>query len=82
METSKLRQAEELDKIKKENDEFIKMNEELEKENASLNEEIETTIQKIDINTLLKEVDIEDMRQLSHNNQNMTKALNSLLNKW
>jgi hypothetical protein len=32
-------------------------------------------IQKIDINNLLKEVDIEDLRLLAQNNKMMTSAL-------
>mmetsp|Transcript_29629 Transcript_29629/g.28853 ORF Transcript_29629/g.28853 Transcript_29629/m.28853 type:complete len:113 (+) Transcript_29629:1277-1615(+) len=82
LETAKVKQTEELDKIKKENDEFIKKNEDLEKENQELNIEIEQTIQKIDINSLLKEIDVEDMRLLAQNNKNMNMALHNLISKW
>lgn len=44
--------------------------------------EIQNTIQKIDINTLLKEIDVEDMRLLAQNNKMMNSALNNLISKW
>lgn len=56
---------EELKKLHTENDFYIKKNKELEIENAQLQKEIQLTIQKIDINALLKEIDIEDMRLLA-----------------
>ncbi len=40
------------------------------------------TIQKIDINVLLKEIDIEDMRLLATNNKQMNQAFASLIAKW
>ncbi len=57
--------SDELKKLQTENDFYIKKNVELEIENAKLQKEIELTIQKIDINSLLKEIDIEDMRLLA-----------------
>lgn len=72
----------ELDKVAKENDAFHLKNDELEKENKKLEAEILATIQRIDINSLLKEIDVEDMRLLAQNNQLMNKALNGLINKW
>ncbi len=76
------RQDEELKKVHKENEEYIKKNQEFEKENEGLNTEIATTIQKIDINSLLKEIDVEDMRLLAQNNKNMNMALHNLISKW
>lgn len=68
--------------ITEENDFYIKKNTDFEIDNARLNQEIHTTLQKIDINYLLKEVDIEDLRLLSQNNKMMTSALHNLLGKW
>lgn len=73
---------EELEKLKKENEFYMKKNAEFEQENASLQKEIALTIQKIDINSLLKEIDIEDMRLLAQSNKQMNQALHSLINKW
>ena len=61
---------------------YHKKNEEFELENAKLTKEISATLQKIDINNLLKEVDIEDLRLVAQNNKQMTSALHQLLNKW
>ncbi len=44
--------------------------------------EIQITIQKIDINSLLKEIDIEDMKILAQSNKQMNQALHGLINKW
>ena len=82
LESQEIRLNEELGKIQKENDEYIKKNTEYEKENELLNKEIQTTIQKIDINALLKEIDVEDMKLLAQNNKNMNMALHSLISKW
>lgn len=72
----------EYERLKKENDFYIKKNAEFEKENVELNKEIQQTIQKIDINTLLKEVDMEDMKLISQNNKQMNSALHNLISKW
>lgn len=71
-----------LEKYKLENDFFVKKNKELEEDNVKLSKEIQLTIQKIDINSLLKEVDIEDMRLLAQNNKMMNHALHNLIGKW
>ena len=53
------------DKLEVENQFYIKKNQEYELENAKLNQEIQETIQKIDINYLLKQIDSEDLRILA-----------------
>lgn len=72
----------ELKTYTEENDFYKKKNAEFEADNEKLNKEISQTIQKIDINSLLKEVDIEDLKLLSQNNKMMTSALHNLLGKW
>lgn len=72
----------ELEKLKIENDFYTKKNKDLEIDNEKLNKEIQLTIQKIDINSLLKEIDIEDMRLLAQNNKVMNSALHNLIGKW
>ncbi len=74
--------ADELEKLKKENDFYLKKNAEFEEENQKLMKEIQITIQKIDINSLLKEIDIEDMKILAQSNKQMNQALHGLINKW
>jgi len=72
----------EYDKYKTENDALIKKNKDLEAENEKVNTEIQLTIQKIDINALLKNIDIEDMRIIAQNNKQMSSVLNQLIHKW
>ena len=72
----------ELKNLKEENEIFVKKNHHYEEENAKLQEDITATIQKIDINNLLKEVDIEDMKLLAQNNKMMNMALHNLMEKW
>ena len=84
---SQLQTLEEKSKVEvltllEENDFYKKKNDEFEAENEQLNKEIFAYIQKIDINTLLKEVDIEDLRLLAQNNKMMTSALHQMLTKW
>lgn len=80
--THEERMREELHKLTTENDFYIKKNKDLEIENAQLSKEIQLTVQKIDINSLLKEIDIEDMRLLATNNKQMNSALHNLIGKW
>ena len=68
--------------LKDENDFYIKKNAEFEADNAKLNKEIQQTIMKIDINALLKEVDIEDLKLTAQTNKMMNAALHQLLGKW
>jgi hypothetical protein len=84
---SQLQTLEEKSKVEvlsllEENDFYKKKNDEFEAENEQINKEIFAYIQKIDINTLLKEVDIEDLRLLAQNNKMMTSALHQMLTKW
>jgi hypothetical protein len=51
--------------LSEENIILLKKNHLVEDENKKLQDEITTTLQKIDVNNLLKEVDIEDMRLLA-----------------
>lgn len=76
------KQTTDLKTLKEENDFYIKKNTEFEADNARLNKEIASTIQKIDINYLLKEVDSEDLRLIAQNNKLMSGALHNLLGKW
>ena len=76
------RLVEEEKQLVEENEIFIKKNKVFEEENHKLQEEITATLQKIDINNLLKEVDIEDMKLLAQNNKLMNLALHNLMDKW
>ena len=64
------------------NEKLIKENNDYDVKNTKLNQEILELIQRIDVATLLKEVDLEEMKLLATNNINMNMAFTALLNKW
>ena len=39
-------------------------------------------IQRIDVSTLLKEIDMEEMRHLATQNKTMNMAFQSMIGKW
>jgi anaerobic ribonucleoside-triphosphate reductase len=59
-----------------------KDNTELENNNKNLKNQIKEAIQKIEINDLLKEIDIEEMKLLADNNTVMNNTMSSLITKW
>ena len=68
--------------LTKDNEITIKENTKYEADNEKLQREIMTLIQRIDVSTLLKEIDMEEMRHLANQNINMNMAFQSLLMKW
>ena len=82
MKSQKKRLKEEDEELKAENVTTIKENEKYEADNERLQASIVELIQRIDISTLLKEIDMEEMRQLANQNINMNMAFTSLINKW
>ena len=54
----------------------------MEKDNADLKKKIALTIQKIDINNLLKDIDIEELQLLAKNNKQMNFTLENMMTKW
>ena len=65
-----------------ENQRLIEENEAMEKENLELKQKIQQTIERIDINNLLKEIDIEELQLLAKNNKQMNFAMENLITKW
>ena len=68
--------------LKTDNAAIIKENEKYEVDNEKLQQVIMGLIQRIDVSTLLKEIDMEEMRHLATQNMNMNMAFQSLINKW
>ena len=62
------------EKTKKENDDY-------EVENDGLKKSIKELIQRIDVSTVLKEVDLEEMRLLHKNNNALNNAFSRVLTK-
>ena len=61
------------ERLKKENDKY-------EIDNEKLNKNIIDLIQRIDISTLLKEIDMDEIELLAQNNEKMQMAFKGLLN--
>ena len=57
-------------------------NKKLEEENAALKKKIALTIQKIDINNLLKDIDVDELKIVAKNNKNMSSAITKLVTQW
>lgn len=70
------------EQLTEENKKLIDHNKELEDENLELKRKIATTIQRIDVNNLLKEIDIEELQLLAKNNKQMNFAMENLITKW
>ena len=67
---------------KEKNDRLDAKNKELDKQNVKLKKEIQDAIQKIEINDLLKEIDVEEIQLLAKNNKSMNNAMTNLITKW
>jgi hypothetical protein len=70
------------DQLTESNTKLLTGNEQLEKENTELKKKIALTIQKIDINNLLKDIDIEELQLLAKNNKQMNFTLENMMTKW
>ena len=82
LKSQKKRLQEESEELTVSNAAVIKENEKVEAENERLQKVIMELIQRIDVSTLLKEIDMEEMRHLAAQNTSMNMAFQSLINKW
>ena len=73
---------EEDETLKAENEQTIKENVKYEADNERLQGVILELIQRIDVSTLLKEIDLEELKHVANQNINMNMAFQSLMNKW
>ena len=48
----------------------------------NLNKKIEELQQKIELNTILKDIDIGELKMLSQNNAMVNNSINNLISKW
>jgi len=72
----------ELDDVKKQNVELIKENTSLDKSNEDQTKDIELVIQRIQISALLKEIDVEEMRQLAQSNEELNTNFIKIFTQW
>lgn len=82
LQTKNKRDADELTTLEKENDVLVKDNEKYTDGNGKLQKEIFQIIQRIDVATLLKEVDTEELKMLANNNISMNMSFQAMLQKW
>ena len=66
----------------KENDQFMAENEKISKGIPELKGYIETMRQKIQLNEMLKEVDIDELKMLKQNNMSVNSAIVNLVSRW
>lgn len=64
------------------NTEMKAVNDKLEKENDALEKEVSLIIRRIDVSTLLKQIDLEEMKVLANNNNAISQGFQQLLTDW
>lgn len=71
-----------LNALTNENEKYRNLNEKLENDIKSLYKKTDEILQKIELNNLLKDIDINELKMLSHNNAIVNNSINSLMGKW
>lgn len=82
MQTANAKHKDELEKLNATNEALVKNNTSLDEKNTKLDSEIVQLIQRIDVNSLLKEVDMEELKLLATNTENMNMSFMNMLNRW
>ena len=82
LQSLKEKQRVELQGLTSSNEQLAVQNADLSKKNQKLDSDIQSLIQRIDLNTLLKEVDVEELKLLAVNNEHMNMAFMNMLNRW
>lgn len=77
---NKIRQ--ELEVYKRENERLFSDNERTSREIPDLKERISNVKQKIQLNEMLKEVDLDEIKMLRQNNMSVNSAISSLITRW
>lgn len=73
---------EELEALLLKNKDLEKQNLIWDKKNKEMENDIFVIIQRIELNSLLKEVDMEDLKLLAKNNAHMNKQFDMMVAKW
>lgn len=76
------RTKDELEKMTLNNDKLIKDNGVLDDKNTKLDADIVMLIERVDVNTLLKEVDMEELKLLAKNTEDMNYNFINMLQRW
>jgi len=79
----------ESEQLDKDNTNLLEDNAVMEAKNAKLDKQVKVILNKIEVNNLLKEIDIEELKLIAQNNKNMNTSLdkmmiklNSSINEW
>lgn len=76
------RSGTDLEALQLSNEDLVKTNEDLAAKIEKLDTEITELVQRVDINTLLREVDQKDLELLAANNYNMNVTFQRLMRNW
>ena len=71
-----------LDSLVSENDKYRNLNEKLENDIKGLYKKTDEILQKIELNNLLKDIDIKELQMLSQNNAIVNSSINNMMGKW
>ena len=71
-----------IDRLEADNNRLSQENSQLSEDISNMKLEISKLYQKIELNELLKDVDLEELKLLSHNNTNVNSAISGLISKW
>jgi hypothetical protein len=71
-----------LENLESENGRIKIQNEKLEIDIKSINKKIEEIQQKIELNSILRDVDVNELKMLCQNNAIVNNSINSLMSKW
>ena len=64
------------------NEKFKKSSEKYEIEIKNIQTKTEEIQQKIELNSILKDIDLNELKMLSQNNAIVNQSINSLMSKW
>jgi hypothetical protein len=71
----------ESEQLDKDNTNLLEDNAIMEAKNAKLDKQVKVILNKIEVNNLLKEIDIEELKLIAQNNKNMNTSLDKMMIK-
>lgn len=71
----------ESEQLDKDNTNLLEDNAVMEAKNAKLDKQVKVILNKIEVNNLLKEIDIEELKLIAQNNKNMNTSLDKMMIK-
>ena len=71
----------ESEQLEKDNTNLLEENKNMEEKNAKLDKQVKVILNKIEVNNLLKEIDIEELKLIAKNNKEMNTSLEKMMIK-